>query len=121
MTKEWNHFELSEFNCKCCGENKMDEEFITKLDALREAYGKGLKVSSGYRCPAHNSRVSSTGPNGPHTTGLAVDFAVDRADAHKLLALAAPLFRGIGVNQKGSGRFLHLDDIQEGRPTAWSY
>lgn len=100
----------------------MDHEFITKLDKLRGAYGAPLKVSSGYRCPAHNRVVSSTGADGPHTTGLAVDFAVDRANAHKLLTVAVQLgFRGIGVQQKGPGRFIHLDDIQEGRPTIWSY
>lgn len=35
-------------------------------------------------------------------------------------------FMGIGVNQKGgSGRFIHLDDIEDSpdrpRPTIWSY
>jgi hypothetical protein len=40
------------------------------------------------------------------------------------LALEAG-FTGIGVAQKGSGRFMHLDDLlnDEGqpRPTIWSY
>lgn len=123
MTKKaWKYFKLGEFSCKHCGENKMDPKFIDKLDLLREAYGKPLVVTSGYRCPAHNQKVSSTGPNGPHTTGKATDFRVDRGDAYKLLAIAMEMgFRGIGVNQKGTGRFIHVDDIQEGRPTVWSY
>jgi zinc D-Ala-D-Ala carboxypeptidase len=31
-------------------------------------------------------------------------------------------FTGIGVQQKGSGRFIHLDTMEGGtRPTVWSY
>jgi len=47
---------------------------------------------------------------------------VSRAQAHRLLVLAcAAGFTGIGVAQKGNGRFIHLDDLQEGRPAVWSY
>jgi len=31
-------------------------------------------------------------------------------------------FKGIGVQQKGAGRFIHLDDwASPNRPTVWSY
>jgi zinc D-Ala-D-Ala carboxypeptidase len=30
-------------------------------------------------------------------------------------------FTGIGVQQKGTGRFLHLDTLENLRPTVWSY
>ena len=61
-----------------------------------------------------------------HTTGKAADIAVSREDAFHLLSLALSKgFTGIGVQQKGSGRFIHLDTIEnsEGRPrpTVWSY
>ena len=58
---------------------------------------------------------------GPHTTGLACDVGVKGADAHKLLKLALNQgFMGIGIQQKGNGRFLHLDTASEyGR--LWSY
>jgi hypothetical protein len=40
------------------------------------------------------------------------------------LALAKG-FTGIGVQQKGGGRFIHLDNLPNGpgqpRPTVWSY
>lgn len=124
------HFSLAEFACKgvgCCGRSsKMDQWFLQELDELRSRYGKPLIVSSGYRCPVHNSRVSSTGKAGPHTTGRAADFAVDRGNALALLRVAIDMgFTGIGVQQKGGGRFLHLDNLPNApgqpRPSIWSY
>lgn len=119
----WRHFKREHFACKHCGENKIADSLIDALDELRERCGFPLVVSSGYRCPEHNKNVSSTGANGPHTTGLAADLAVDRWRAFTLLrhAMAMPVFTGIGVNQKGGGRFIHLDTLTEGRPTIWSY
>lgn len=120
-------FKLEEFACKCgCGTNLQQPTFIQKLDVLRDVYGRPLVVTSGYRCPTHNAKVSSTGATGPHTTGRAVDFAVDRAAAVKLLshALNMGLFTGFGIQQKGGGRFIHLDDLTapaHPRPTIWSY
>lgn len=120
------YFVRSEFACKHCGENKMDDQFLEELDTLRHEYGAPLVVSSGYRCPDHNSKVSSTGRTGPHTTGRAADLAVDRGNAHKLLRLAMNRgFTGIGVQQKGGARFIHLDNLPNApgqpRPTVWSY
>lgn len=104
----------------------MDPVFLMDVDELRHRYGKPLVVSSGYRCSRYNAQVSSTGDTGPHTTGLAVDFAVDRGAAFELLHLALSMgFTGIGVQQKGGGRFLHLDKLPNApgqpRPTIWSY
>lgn len=123
----FKYFKLEEFTCKCgCGGNKIDPVFVQKLDTLRGLYGKPLVVTSGYRCPDHNARVSATGRAGPHTTGHAADLAVARGDAYLLLKEALSLgFTGIGVQQKGGGRFLHLDDLPSApgqpRPTVWSY
>lgn len=126
MAVTWRHFRREEFACRHCGLNLISTDFVTKLDELRERFGRPLIVTSGYRCREHNARVSSTGLNGPHTTGRAVDLAVDRGDAHRLLGLALDMgFTGIGVNQKGDVRFIHLDDLTDApgrpRPTVWSY
>lgn len=124
----WRHFKVSEFDCKCgCGRNEIDAKFVDRLDDLREACGFPLPVTSGYRCPKHNTQVSSTGLTGPHTTGRAVDFGVRGHQALTLLqlALARGGFTGIGINQKGGARFVHLDDLPSApgqpRPTIWSY
>lgn len=122
----WRHFSRSEFDCKHCGENLMHDSFIDLMDQLREEYGKPVLISSGYRCPAHNMVVSSTGSDGPHTTGKASDIRVSRKDAYKLAKLAFMIgFTGIGFQQKGAGRFIHLDTLRDApgqpRPTIWSY
>lgn len=121
-------FSIPEMRCKCgCNKADMDPAFMRKLDGLRERYGFALVVSSGFRCPKHNAHVSGTGATGPHTTGHAVDFAIDRGAALRVLTMAVMSgnFTGIGVDQHGPSRFLHLDDLPDApgqpRPTIWSY
>lgn len=125
----WPNFLPSEFACKCgCGQLKMDEVFLDDLQILRMRLKKPLSISSGYRCPDHNARISSTGRDGPHTTGRAADIRCAGAFAHAVLveACMSGYFPGIGVNQKGphEQRFIHLDHLEkeEGpRPWIWSY
>jgi zinc D-Ala-D-Ala carboxypeptidase len=120
------YFSDKEMQCQHCGALKTDPDFMDALDSLREAYGKPLVVNSGYRCPEHpiEARKARTGA---HTTGKAVDLSVDRGEAYLLLKLAmeSGKFTGIGIQQKGSGRFIHLDTCEEPemspRPTIWSY
>lgn len=120
------HFKDKELCCKCgCG-MLPQLDFIEKIERLRIIFGKSLRVTSAARCPDYNARVSSTGRTGPHTTGRAIDIAVDRKTAFDLLELSFQFgFTGIGVQQKGGGRFLHLDDLPNTptnpRPTIWSY
>jgi zinc D-Ala-D-Ala carboxypeptidase len=124
-------FSRGELQCRCgqfCNYDcPMDSEFVKRLDDLRERFGKPLKVTSGYRCAKHNSNVSSTGATGPHVSGKAIDFGVSRGDGHALLEIAMSMgFSGIGIAQKGAGRFIHLDDLTADetnnmRPWLWSY
>lgn len=122
----WRYFTLDEMRCQCCGVVRMDAEFMDRLDELRDRLGFPLPISSGYRCPAHNRAVSHTGISGPHTTGKAADLLVDRGRAYALLPVAIELgFTGIGLQQQGPSRFVHLDRLIEPgyrpRPTIWSY
>lgn len=120
-------FTVAEMRCHCgCGKADMDHAFMLKLQAVRDVVGP-LVVSSGYRCPEHNAAVSSTGLNGPHTTGKAVDVRCYGTKAHEVLMQALfHTFTGIGVAQKGpyGPRFIHMDTLtpDEGpRPNIWSY
>lgn len=120
------YFNPAEFMCHHCGENKMDAAVLDMLDELRERCGFPLGVTSGYRCPVHNQSVSTTGPNGPHTTGRAVDLNVRGAQALDVIRHAQTLgFTGIGVQQKGASRFIHIDNLPNApgqpRPWIWSY
>jgi zinc D-Ala-D-Ala carboxypeptidase len=126
--QSWPHFRAAELVCRHCQTHHMQAEFMERLEGLRAAFGRPLVLSSAYRCGVYNTRVSSTGLQGPHTTGRACDIRISGPAAYELLALAVDLgFTGIGVQQKGphGGRFLHLDDLavsgQAPRPAVWSY
>lgn len=120
------HFTNKELECKCgCGMLPA-QDFMDKIEKLRTTVGFSLPVTSAARCPEHNARVSSTGRIGPHTTGRAIDLGVLGSQAHAVLATAfAMSFSGIGVSQKGGGRFIHIDDLPNSptspRPYVWSY
>jgi uncharacterized protein YcbK (DUF882 family) len=101
-----------------------NKEFMDKVEMLRNMVSFSLPVTSAARCAKHNASVSSTGSTGPHTTGRAIDLQVSRENAYIVLkmALETNLFTGIGIQQKGGARFIHLDDLTGvGRPTVWSY
>ena len=122
---DWSRYQnvsAKEFDCSHCGKNEMQPDFLQKLQALRSVYGKPMRVTSGYRCPEHPIEAKKAKP-GAHASGCACDIGIDGADAHRLLKLAfAAGFTGIGVQQKGSGRFIHLDTLEGGlRPNVWSY
>ena len=116
---QYPNFRAAEFDCRCCGRNEMNAEFLGKLQLLRSAYGKPMHVSSGYRCPNHPIEKAKSAP-GMHAAGMAADITVNGADGVELLRLALNAgFTGIGVQQKGIGRFLHLDT--RSTPALWSY
>ena len=120
---KYPNFSAKEFACQCCGSEGINEELVAKAQVLRDIYKKPLTVTSGYRCPLQPIERKKSAP-GAHSLGLAVDFGVDRGDAYEVLKIAFSLgFTGIGVQQKGDGRFIHLDiaDKQLPRPTVWSY
>ena len=126
------HFKPAEFACRCgdCGStgNEMNMNFIYALNHLRERQGSPMIITSGYRCPAYNRRISSTGFDGPHTTGRAADIGVSGERAFHLIqqCCLGGWMRGIGINQKGphEKRFIHLDDLEgpgHPRPRVWTY
>ena len=129
LPAEWSarYFAPGEMVCACCGIQRMSPGFMRRLDKLRERFGAPLVVNSGYRCPAYNHEVSTTGGQGPHTTGRAVDLAVQGPAAFQVLSLALLLgFTGIGLRQAGlpRKRFIHLDDLllpSHLRPRVWTY
>jgi zinc D-Ala-D-Ala carboxypeptidase len=119
---KYPNFSEAELRCSETGECKMQTDFMRRLQALREDYGKPMTITSGYRSPQHSIEASKKQP-GTHARGLAVDIAVAGQDCYELMALAMKHgFTGIGVAQKGAGRFLHIDTFKGGtRPNVWSY
>jgi len=122
---EWGiypNFSAKEFDCQCgCGANEMKPEFMERLQKARDIFGP-MRISSGYRCAQHPIEARKARP-GAHASGQAADVVVQGEEAYKLLKVALEAgFTGIGVQQKGEGRFLHLDTLESDlRPTVWSY
>ena len=126
------NFSSAEMMCSCgCGEDSMDPDFMSILQNIRDDMNRPLRVSSGVRCAKHNSKVSSTGKDGPHVprkNGTAAsDIVIAGADALRLIDIARKHgVSGVGISQRGthSKRFIHLDTISDShhpRPTMWSY
>ena len=126
------NFSSAEMMCSCgCGEDAMDPDFMAILQNIRDDMNRPLRVSSGVRCAKHNSKVSSTGKDGPHVprkNGTAAsDILIAGADALRLIDIARKHgVSGVGISQRGthSKRFIHLDTISDShhpRPTMWSY
>jgi uncharacterized protein YcbK (DUF882 family) len=92
------------------------------LQEAREVLGP-LRITSAFRCSEHNSNVSKTGPNGPHTTGKAIDIATNNSQHRKeLITYFAPKVQGLGIAKS----FIHIDLLYEedgfpGRPNSWVY
>lgn len=125
------YFKLTEFACRC-GEcdsdgSEMSPRLLELLDSLRTICNCPLIITSGYRCPKHPAEAIKSLP-GTHSGGVAVDISLSGENALTVLsaALAMGCFTGIGIQQKGTGRFIHLDIAQDHefggpRPTIWSY
>lgn len=105
----WPNFTFDEMACRCgCNTCRMDPAVLDKLQHLRDLLGRPLPVSSGYRCANHSAEIKKSRP-GQHFYGRAVDITVSHDDAGDLVALAWQAGWSVGVNQKGAGRFIHLD------------
>ncbi len=124
----WPDFSPREMACRADGRLVVDTAFMDRLQALRSRLGFPMPVSSGYRSPAYNALVSTTGSDGPHTTGEAADILVFGTRAFTLIECAPDMgFSGLGISQNGprGKRFVHLDTLGDGpgcpRPWIWSY
>ena len=114
---ELRFFTLDEFDCQHTGTNRMDTEFLRRLDALRDACGFPFRITSGYRDPSHPIEAKKK-KSGTHSQGIAADIAVaDGAQRRILVAQALRLgFGGVGVART----FIHVD-TRDTTPVLWLY
>lgn len=106
----WPNFTPQELACKCGGRHCRGEYFHTPelldaLQALREAMGRPLVVTSGRRCHGHNRAVGGASRS-QHMLAIAVDVSLMGHDPCELARQAVKAgFKGIGFGRS----FLHLD------------
>jgi len=119
--EKWKNFKLDEFKCSCCGLVDINSDLLDLLQIARNSIGP-LQITSAYRCPEHNNKVSSTGLSGPHTTGKSVDIHVSNSQHRKqLIDYFTNKVTGLGIAKT----FIHIDiltsDEVPHRPNCWLY
>lgn len=83
------------------------------LDNMREAWGSGIRVSSGYRCPALNAAVGGVS-NSAHQYGNAVDIVPVNGKMAEFEAFLKRWLKGkkwdqcIWESSKSGGRWVHF-------------
>ena len=120
-----SYFTPDELRCQHTGKDGINSEFLVKLNAIRDECGFPFTITSGYRAPEHPIEARKA-TAGAHSSGRAVDIGVRGDRALRVIEVALKHgITGVGVNQKGASRFIHLDDLEPmghfHRPTIWSY
>ena len=123
----WPNFSIAEMACRETGLCLLDGALMDALQRVRAICGP-LTVTSGYRSPRHSKEAAKGRSGGPHTLGKAADIRCAGTQAFEILHTALDEgCTGIGIDQRGEDRFLHLDvithldDFPAVRPTIWSY
>ncbi len=111
------NFNLLEFQCTgqgCCrGSVKLDSKLLFLLQELRDVIGLPIYITSGYRCPTHNTNVGGA-ERSQHVEGKAADVSID-----KDMVYVAEIAKRIGFTGVGYyDRFLHLD-VRDGNYVEW--
>jgi zinc D-Ala-D-Ala carboxypeptidase len=124
-TEEKNYFKPKELACRHTGDQGFDPGFLKTLNAIREECGFSFALSSAYRSPEHPIEARKE-VKGAHTHGKAVDILASGENALEIIRVAQKHgIQRIGIQQKGSGRFIHLDGCTEEDgfpcPAIWSY
>lgn len=111
------NFASDELACKCCGEHGVQKYALDRLQEIRDAVGRPLKITSAYRCANHPNEKHKAKP-GTHNHGIAFDIAVSNGAERYEIIKQGLLHgaRGIGV-AKG---FVHLD-WRQGASVSWVY
>ena len=95
-----NYFKPKELACRHTGDQGFNPEFLNTLNDIREECGFSFALSSAYRSQEHP-----------------IEARKEVKGAHGI--------QRIGIQQKGSGRFIHLDACTEEDgfpcPAIWSY
>lgn len=102
------HFDDSEFACKCgCGQCKIEPELLFVLERVRVKFGKPVTVTSANRCESHNKRVGGS-PRSKHLLGVAADIRVKSIPANEVYNYLDRLYQDkYGLGQYDN--FTHVD------------
>lgn len=114
------NFLWPEVACNCCLHLHLKSDLLLrKLQTIRSILNTPLRLSSGWRCDAHNEVV---GGSRLHPAGIAADILVhpDKPAEWRFTVVEAALTAsvwGIGV----ANSFIHLDWMSRPHPRVWTY
>ena len=120
------HFSVSEFLSRdpISGRTypyaRIAPDLIESLQRLRDAVGRTISVTSGYRAPAHNRSVGGA-TKSQHLTGRAADISAAGLTPRELSVEVLEVFGhdiGLGVYQGPRLNFVHVDI--RGQAVRWS-
>ena len=111
-------FQPREFACRCgCGRADMALELVSWLEILRRAINAPLIVTSGFRCPAHNSNVGGA-PYSRHMIGCAADVRYPLGRESELSALVVRM-RQSGWELDARQTYLHIGVPRASASVLW--
>lgn len=120
------YFNCNEFTCQCkhpeCVEQKVSVKLISDLTLLREDLQTSIRITSGFRCSAHQKDVAESGVStvvakkSQHEEGEAADCQFTGHTTAEALPHAEKYFKAIGVAKT----FLHLDTRSD-KVRRWTY
>ncbi|WP_195269122.1 D-Ala-D-Ala carboxypeptidase family metallohydrolase [Eubacterium sp. 1001713B170207_170306_E7] len=105
------HFLMAEYACDCPGycdgfPNAMDPVLLEHVEALRNALGRPVIITSGVRCPARNAEVGGIAGSW-HLYGHAADLYCPGVPYDEVAAQARAL--GLGVIEYPGLAFDHVE------------
>ena len=100
MAQNTKNFKVSEFACKHCGKNEIDQRVLNMAQELRDYLGVPIIVNSGYRCEFHNREVGGV-KNSKHILGKAADLLCSLG--------AAKMFEAVKELHDKQGKLKDLD------------
>lgn len=99
-------FSLKEFECPCCRKVILQPRLLKALQAMRDALGGPLLVTSGHRCKDFNARIGGY-ERSKHMIGAAADVLAGSYGLKALEELAREA--GLNVIPYPDRGFLHLE------------
>jgi len=120
-----NNFSLNEFRCNdgSLPEGELlanCQELAENLQVLREHLGKPIRVISGYRPPAYNTKIGGA-KRSQHLSAKAADIKVSGMAPAEVHAVVIKLIKAGKMRQGGVGKystFVHYDT--RGTAARWS-
>ena len=108
------NFVSTEFKSRTYPVIFIDTELVKILQGIRNALGKPINVSSGFRTETHNKSVGGS-KNSAHLMGKAADIWVAGTSARDVARIAAALYgRTIAIGCHEKENYVHIDIVYAG-------